>query len=298
MVNTKTKTTAPQPGEYVARTRFQEIRRQFVKNKGAVIALWGLIFLIAVLVFAQFYYDFETDICMVTPNVLKPPSWDHPFGTDQLGRDVMARLLYGGRWSISIALGSVIISSGAGILYGAIATYIGGKVETVMMRIIESVMMIPSMLLVIVLVGVLGTSTINLMVAMSLGGIPYLARLTRSVIMPIRDIDYVEAARAIGVSDARILFTHILPNCLSPLIVNITVRTGVSVVGVAPYSVLGLGVAQPIPEWGAMLSEARNFMSVRPDLVFYPGLMILIFTLLFNLLGDGLRDALDPKLKR
>jgi peptide/nickel transport system permease protein len=116
--------------------------------------------------------------------------------------------------------------------------------------------------------------------------------------MPIRDIDYVKAARAIGVSDARILFTHILPNCLSPLIVNITVRTGVSVVGVATDSFLGLGVAQPIPEWGAMLSEARNFMSVRPDLVFYPGLMILIFTLLFNLLGDGLRDALDPKARR
>ena len=298
MINTKKKQKTPQPGEYVARTRFQEIRRQFVKNKGAVIALWGLIFLFIVLVFAQFYYDFETDICQVTSNVLKPPSWEHPFGTDQLGRDVLARLLYGGRWSISIALGSVIISSTAGILYGAIATYIGGKVETVMMRIIESVMMIPSMLLVIVLVGVLGTSTVNLMVAMSLGGIPYLARLTRSVIMPIRDIDYVEAARAIGVSDVRILFSHILPNCLSPLIVNITVRTGVSVVGVATYSFLGLGVAQPIPEWGAMLSEARNFMSVRPDLVFYPGIMILIFTLLFNLLGDGLRDALDPKLKR
>jgi len=298
MINTKKKQTTPQPGEYVARTRFQEIRRQFVKNKGAVVALWGLFFLIAVLIFAQFYYDFDTDICLVTSNVLAPPSWEHPFGTDQLGRDVLARLLYGGRWSISIAMGSVFISSSVGILYGAIATYIGGKVETIMMRIIESVMMIPSMLLVIVLIGVLGTSTINLMVAMSLGGIPYLARLTRSVIMPIRDIDYVEAARALGISDTRILLTHILPNCLSPLIVNITVRIGVSVVGVATYSFLGLGVAQPIPEWGAMLSEARNFMSVRPDLVFYPGLMILIFTLLFNLLGDGLRDALDPKLKR
>lgn len=287
-----------QPGAYVARTRGQEIWRQFKRNKGAMIALWVLGLMVAILVFAQFYYDFDTDICQITVEVLQKPSLKHPMGTDHLGRDVMARLLYGGRWSISIALTAVALSAVVGILYGSIATYIGGKVETLMMRVMESVMMIPSMLLVIVLVGVLGISTVNLIVAMSIGGIPYLARLARSVIMPIRDAEYVEAARVIGASDARILFTHILPNCLSPLIVNITMRVSLMIVSVSTYSFIGLGVPQPIPEWGTMLSESRPYMNVRPDLVFYPGLMILIFSLMFSLLGDGLRDALDPKLKR
>lgn len=294
----KKKKTLIQPNGYVARTRGQEIWRQFKKNKGAMIALWVLGFMFAILIFAQFYYDFDTDICQITTEVLQKPSWEHPMGTDHLGRDVMARLLYGGRWSISIAIAAVIFSSIVGILYGAIATYIGGKVEDIMMRIMEAIMMIPGMLLVIVLVSVLGISTINLIVAMSIGGIPYLARLVRSVIMPIRDTEYVEAARIIGASDARILFTHILPNCLSPLIVNITMRVSLMIVSVSTYSFIGLGVSQPIPEWGTMLSEARSFMSVRPDLIFYPGIMILIFSLMFSLLGDGLRDAMDPKLKR
>ena len=294
----KKKKTIIQPDEHVARTRSQEIWRQFKKNKGAMIALWVLGFMFAILIFAQFYYDFDTDICQITMEVLQKPSWKHPMGTDHLGRDVMARLLYGGRWSISIAMAAVIFSSIVGILYGAIATYIGGKVEDIMMRIMEAIMMIPGMLLVIVLVGVLGISTINLIVAMSIGGIPYLARLVRSVIMPIRDTEYVEAARIIGASDARILFTHILPNCLSPLIVNITMRVSLMIVNVSTYSFIGLGVPQPIPEWGTMLSEARPYMTVRPDLIFYPGIMILIFSLMFSLLGDGLRDAMDPKLKR
>jgi len=295
---TKKKKQDLQPGEYVARTRGQEIWRQFKKNKGAMIALFVLGFLVTVLIFAQFYYDFETDICQITPEVLQAPSAKHWFGTDQLGRDVFARLLYGGRWSISIAMAAVFFSTVIGVMYGTIATYIGGKVEAWMMRLMEAIMMIPTMLLVIVLVGVLGISTVNLIAAMSIGGIPYLARLARSVIMPIRDAEYVEAARVIGASDARIIFTHILPNCLSPLIVNITMRVSIMIVSVSTYSFIGLGVPQPIPEWGTMLSESRNFLSIRPDLVFYPGIMILIFSLMFSLLGDGLRDALDPKLKR
>ncbi len=287
-----------QPGEIQHRTRGQEIWRQFLKNRGAVISMVFLIVMISVMIFAQFYYDFEKDICAITTDVLVKPCLEHPLGTDQLGRDVLARLLYGGRWSISLAITSVIISAGLGIVYGAIATYIGGWVETVMMRVIEAIMMIPGLLLVIVLITVLGTSTPNLIVAMSIGGIPYAARLTRSAIMPIRNVDYVEAARTIGASDGRILFTHILPNCLSPLIVSNTMRIGTQIISLAAYSFLGLGVAMPIPEWGAMLSEARSYLSVRPDLIFYPGVMILAFTLAFNLLGDGLRDALDPKLKR
>ena len=287
-----------QPGAYKQRTRGQEIFRQFRKNKGAVIAAAVLVVMFAIMIFAQIYYDYDTDIVGITTNVLAKPSWEHPMGTDQLGRDVLARLLYGGRWSISLALISVFVSAVVGIVYGAIATYIGGTVETIMMRIIEAIMMLPSILLVIVLVGVLGTSVPNLIIAMSIGGIPHLARLTRSAIMPIRNSDYVEAARAIGVSDARILFTHILPNCISPMIVSITMRVGGAIVSIASCSFLGVGVPKPMPEWGTMLSEARGFMQVRPDLIFYPGIMILLFALAFSLLGDGLRDALDPKLKR
>jgi len=287
-----------QPGEVVHRTKAQEIWLQFVRNKGAVVALIFLVLLLGVLIFAQFYFDFEEDICALSSEILAKPSWEHPCGTDQLGRDVFARLLYGGRWSISLACASICISTIIGIVIGAIATYAGGWVEIIMMRTIESIMMIPTLLMVIVLVSVLGISTVNLLMAMSIGGIPFVARLTRSLIMPIRDVDYVEAARAIAVSDGRILFTHILPNCASPLIVNVTTRIGNSIVLVSTYSFLGLGVPKPIPEWGTMLSEARSFMAVRPDLIFYPGLMILLFALAFNLMGDGLRDALDPKLKR
>ncbi len=287
-----------QPGEIQHRTRGQEVWRQFLKNKGAVIAMIFLLVMFAVMIFAQLYYDFKEDICVVSTEVLLKPCLKHPLGTDHLGRDVLARLLYGGRWSLSLAITSVIISAGLGTAYGAIATYAGGWVETVMMRVVESIMMIPGMLLVIVLVGILGTSTPNLIVAMSIGGIPYSARLARTTIMPIQNVDYVEAARTIGASDARILFTHILPNAISPIIVSITMRIGTNIIAVAAYSFLGLGVAKPIPEWGTMLAEARDFLSVRPDLIFYPGLTILLFTLAFNLLGDGLRDALDPKLKR
>lgn len=296
-VKTKKKNDLP-PGEVKRRTRGQEILRQYMKNRGAVGAAIFLAILLSILVFAQFYYDYETDICGITTEVLAKPSWAHPMGTDQLGRDVMARLLYGGRWSISLAVLSVIISAGLGTIYGAVATYVGGAVENIMFRISDAVMMIPGMLLVISLVSILGVSTPNLIVAMSIGGIPYSARLARSTILPIRNSDYVEAARTIGASDSRILFTHILPNGISPLIVSISMRIGTNIVSVAAYSFLGLGVPLPIPEWGSMLSEARSYMSVRPDMIFYPGITILLFTLAFNLLGDGLRDALDPKLKR
>jgi len=307
MSNATEKNTAPQASahnheiEYGAvahRTRGQDIWRQFRRHKGAMISLFVLLFMFAVLIFAQFYYDYDTDICAITVNVLAKPSAEHPLGTDHLGRDVLARLLYGGRWSISLAASAVFISTFIGVVYGAIATYIGGWIEDLMMRFAEALMMVPSMLMVIVLVGVLGVSTVNLIIAMSIGGIPWLARLTRAIMMPIRDVDYVEAAKAIGVSDGRILFTHILPNCMSPLIVNVTTRIGGAIIGVAGYSFIGLGVPKPIPEWGTMLSESKSFMTVRPEMIWYPGLMILVYTLAFNLLGDGLRDALDPKLKR
>ena len=287
-----------QPGEVKRRTRAQEILVQYRRNKGAMVSLIILLVMLVILVFAQFYYDFETDICQVTTNVLAKPSWEHPFGTDHLGRDVFARLLYGGRWYLLLAACSTIISVGLGTLYGAIATYIGGRVENIMFRIVDAIMMIPSLLMVIVLIIALGPSTPNLILAMSIGGMPHSARLARSTILPIRDSDYVESARAIGVSGTRILFSHVLPNSVSPLIVSATMRLGNNIIHVATYSFLGLGVAKPIPEWGTMLSEARDFLFVRPELIFYPGIMILIFTLLFNLIGDGLRDALDPKMKR
>ena len=280
------------------KSKFQMIWHQFKKNRGAMFGMCFLIILFCAVIFAQFYYDYDKDIAHVGTNVLALPSSEHWFGTDHLGRDVFARLLYGGRWSLSIGIGVVTLNTIAGIIYGAFATYIGGTVETLMMRFVESIMMIPGMLMVIVLVGVFGVSTINLILAMSIGGIPYLARLTRSAMMPIRNSDYVEAARAIGVPSWKIILKHILPNCSSPLIVSYTMRVGGSIMSVGTYSFLGLGVPKPMPEWGTMLSEVRGFMKTRPDLVFYPGITILLVVLSFNLMGDGLRDALDPKLRK
>ncbi len=279
------------------RTKGQMIWYQFRKNKAAVFGMCFLILLILVTIWAQFHYDYDKDVSMTTRDVLAWPSAEHPLGTDHLGRDMLARLLYGGRWSLSIGLGVVCLNTIAGILYGAIATYIGGTVETLMMRFIEAIMMIPGMLMVIVLVGVFGVSTVNLVLAMSIGGIPYQARLTRSVMMPLRNADYVEAARAIGVPSWKIILKHILPNCSSSLIVSFTMRCGGSIMSVGTYSFLGLGVPKPMPEWGTMLSDVRGFMKQRPDLVFYPGMLILLVTLSCNLMGDGLRDALDPKLR-
>ena len=210
----------------------------------------------------------------------------------------MARVFYGTRYSLLIGIGSTLISTVFGVTFGAIAGYYGGKVENVIMRIVEIFLMIPRILLTIVIVSAFGISLGNLLLAQGIATIPFFTRNARAAVMTVRDNEYIEAARAMGASDFKIILKHALPNALSPILVQVTSRVGGCISGAAAFSFLGLGVPVPTPEWGAMLSDARNYMREYPHLVIFPGLAILILVLAINQIGDGLRDALDPKLKR
>lgn len=279
--------------------RSVQIWRQFKKNKGAVVGLVILAIFLVIALVSGFVWDYKTDITgMNARERLMTPCLQHPFGTDHMGRDLMARVFYGTRYSLLIGFGATLISTVFGVLFGAIAGYYGGKVENVTMRVVELLLMIPNMLLTIVIVSAFGISLTNLLLAMGLSTIPHFTRNARAAIMTVRDNEYIEAAKAMGVSDFKIIIKHIIPNALSPILVQVTSRVGGCIVGAAAFSFLGLGVPIPTPEWGAMLSDARNYMREFPHLVIFPGLAILILVLAINQIGDGLRDALDPKLKR
>lgn len=294
----KTKKRTPQGGR-IHRTRTQELWHQFKKNKGAMVGLIMFSLILIAVIIAQFAFDYGTDITkMNATQLLQHPSWKHPFGTDHMGRDVMARVLYGGRYSLIIGLCAVALSTLAGLIIGSIAGYYGGRLDNLVMRLVDIFMVVPALLIVIIIVSLLGVSLPNLIIGLSIGAIPAASRQVRAAILPVRNSDYVEAARAIGVSDFRIIITHIIPNSLSTIIVNTTMRIGGTIVSAAGYSFLGLGVPTPMPEWGAMLSDARSLMIDYPYLVIFPGLAILLTAMSINLIGDGLRDALDPKLKR
>ena len=284
---------------YVKKSRMQEIWHQFQKNKGAVVGLIMLIIIIGIAIVSGFIFDYKEDICARhAATRLITPCLEHPFGTDQMGRSVLARVLYGTRYSLLIGVVVVGVSTGIGTMLGSIAGYYGGKVETVIMRIVEIFMMIPNILLGIIFVAAFGISLTNLMLALGLSTVPHFARTARSSVMTVRGNEYVEAAKAMGVSDFKIIFTHVLPNALSAILVQATTRVASAIISAATFSFIGLGVPSPTPEWGAMLSDARANMRDYPHLVIFPGLAIMVTVLAINLVGDGLRDALDPKLKR
>ena len=284
---------------YVKKSRMQEIWHQFQKNKGAVVGLIMLIIIIGIAIVSGFVFDYKEDICArhAATRLIKP-CLEHPFGPDQMGRSVLARVLYGTRYSLLIGIVVVGVSTGIGTMLGAIAGYYGGKIETVIMRIVEIFMMIPNILLGIIFVAAFGISLTNLMLALGLSTVPHFARTARSSVMTVRGNEYVEAAKAMGVSDFKIIFTHVLPNALSAILVQATTRVASAIISAATFSFIGLGVPSPTPEWGAMLSDARQNMRDFPHLVIFPGLAIMVTVLAINLVGDGLRDALDPKLKR
>ncbi|MBQ2252835.1 MAG: ABC transporter permease [Clostridia bacterium] len=279
--------------------RSLQIWRQYKKNKGAVLGLFVLCAFIIIAIASGLIWDYDTDIVgmNISERLLKPCA-EHLFGTDHMGRDVLTRVFYGTRYSLLIGFGSTLISTFFGILFGAIAGYYGGKIENVTMRIVEMLLMIPNMLLTIVIVSAFGINLGNLILAQGLATIPHFTRNARASIMTVRDNEYIEAARAMGVSDFKIIVKHVIPNALSPILVQVTTRIGGCIVGAAGFSFLGLGVPIPTPEWGAMLADARTHMRANPHLVIFPGLAILILVLAINQIGDGLRDALDPKLKR
>ncbi|NKB68796.1 MAG: ABC transporter permease subunit [Candidatus Latescibacteria bacterium] len=226
---------------------------------------------------------------------LEPPSMAHPLGTDDFGRDILSRIIYGSRISLRIGLISISIALTAGTFLGLVAGYWGGLTDNLIMRLVDIALAFPSILLAIGIVAVIGPGIDNVMLAVSIVMVPQYARLVRASVLSIREMAYVEAARSLGASDWRILFTSILPNCAAPLIVQSTLSLGTAILDAAGLSFLGLGAQPPTPEWGAMLSGGRELLLKAPWVMSFPGLAIFVVVLALNLLGDGLRDALDPK---
>ena len=275
----------------------KETWRRLKKKKAAVVSLFIIIILILVAIFAPVLAPYPYDE-QDTSHVLAGSSPEHLLGTDRLGRDMLSRLIYGTRNSLMIGVFSMFISATLGIIVGSIAGYFGGKVDNIIMRLLEILSGIPMLLLCITLAAILGPSLQNAIIAIGIARMPGTARLMRASILPVREMEYVEAARSISASTVRIIIKHILPNTIAPVIINITMGIGSCLLSGATLSFVGLGVPAPQAEWGAMISEARNFMRDHATLALYPGICIIIAVLAFNLLGDGLRDALDPRLRR
>lgn len=272
------------------------IFRQLSKNKLAMVGL--AIFLVEVVlaalgdVIAPYdYTKMDMTACYATP------SWEHWMGCDDMGRDIFSRILVGAKYSISSGILSILMALAIGMTIGAIAGYFGGKTDNIIMRILDVVQAIPGMLMMIVISSVLGPGFVNTIIAMGFGQIPGMARMLRAQMLKERGNEYIEAAVSINCSTPRIILHHLIPNCLSPMIVQATMGVGTMITTASGLSFIGLGVQPPTPEWGAMLSSARQFMRQAPHLVLFPGLAIAVTVLALNLLGDGLRDALDPKLK-
>lgn len=272
------------------------VLRRLSKNKMAMLGLF--IFLIEVLLAISAQWIMPYDYAQINPReMLQTPSLAHLMGTDDMGRDIFSRLLYGARYSLGIGIVSLALGAWLGIIIGAIAGYAGGWVDNLIMRFLDIIQAIPGMLLMIAIAAVLGNGFFNTCVALAVGGIPGTARLLRASILNIRNMEYLEAAESINCSKFRLISGHILPNAFSPLIVSFAMGVANSVVSAASLSFIGLGIQPPTPEWGAMLSAGRAYIRDYPHLVLFPGIAIMITVLALNLLGDGLRDALDPKLK-
>lgn len=275
----------------------KEILRRLRKDKGAMVGLAILIVLVLVIVFADQIAPYEMSIKQDVFNKLQPPSAEHIMGTDTFGRDVLARLVHGGRTSLTIALLASITSCIFGSLLGAIAGYFGGKVDMLIMRALDIFMSVPDLLFTMVVVAALGSSIPVLIVAMTLAYFTNYVRLVRSEVLNLCEQEYVEASRAGGAGAMRIILTHIIPNTMGIILVNLTLNVASLVIYQSSLSFIGLSLPQPMPDWGSMLADARQYMLRAPYLMAFPAIAIVLTAFAVNLLGDGLRDAMDPRLK-
>ena len=284
---------------YRKRSQLAEIWHRLIKNKGAVAGLFIITLLVLVAISVKHILNYDTQVVAqhITERLQKP-SGQHIMGTDNLGRDIFFRLLYGTRFSLAVGLVAVAIALTIGTTLGAIAGYYGGVISDVIMRTTDIFFAVPNLLMAIVIVTALGANTLNLMIAVGVASVPQFVRITRATVLTVRNQEYVEAARAIGRNEFAIIFFHILPNCLSPIIVMVTLRIASAIITASSLSFLGMGVPPPAPEWGSMLSDGRRFLRGYSYITLFPGLAIMITVLAFNLVGDALRDALDPKLKK
>jgi peptide/nickel transport system permease protein len=275
----------------------QKTWNRFKRNRAALAGLAAVLLgtLLAILAPIVAPYDpVKMDLAVSR----QAPSSQNLLGTDELGRDILSRIIYGFRISLTIGIVSVAVGLSFGVLLGAPSGYFGGWLDIVVMRVIDVMMSFPTILLAIIVVTVLGPGLYNAMLAVGLAQVPLYSRLVRGLTLKLKSEDYVDAARALGANHSRIIFRHILPNCLSPLIVQATLNIASAILSAAVLGFLGLGAEPPTPEWGAMLSSGRLYMRVAPHISIFPGLAIMVTVLAFNLMGDGLRDALDPRMSR
>lgn len=268
------------------------------KNKMAVIGLVMLLVILLSAALADVLFDYETMAVQQNASMrLNPPSSEHLLGTDEVGRDILARIVFGARVSLPVAMATIFFAAIIGGMLGALSGYGSKRLDNFIMRIMDMFLAIPSTLLAIAIVAAIGPNIQNMMIAIVISNIPPFSRIVRSSVITIKNEEYIEAARAIGANDRRIVFKHIIPNAMAPLIVQATMCVAGSILSIASLSFLGLGIQPPTPEWGSMLSNGRQYIRAAWWVCAFPGIAIMMSILSLNLLGDGLRDALDPKLK-
>lgn len=287
-----------QQHEIKSRSQVEAILFRLKKNRLAMFGLALLLIMTVLAIFADFIADYDT--LVIGQNMaerLQGPSSSHWFGTDNFGRDVFARIIHGTRISLSLSIVAMFMAVAVGSLIGAIAGYYGGKIDDAIMRFMDILLAIPPILMSISIVAALGQSMVNLLIALAIAYVPVFARVIRSSILSIKDQEFIEAAKACGTGDARIIFKHIIPNAIGPIIVQATLAMGSTILIIASLSFMGLGIKPPAPEWGTMLYEGRDYLRQAPYLILFPGAAITVSVISLNLLGDGLRDALDPRLK-
>ena len=268
------------------------LRHRLVVAGGSIVLLLGVLALFgrALAPHDPLMMDFTTRFA--------PPSWTHPFGTDDFGRDLFSRVLYGARVSVQVAFIAVSLSGVAGVTLGVLAGYLGGWIDEVIMRVMDVIFAFPAVLLAITVMAILGRGVENAMIAIAIVYAPIFARVTRGAVISVRDREFVTAARALGQGHGRVMFKHVLPNTLGPIIVQTSLSLAFAILAEAALSFFGLGTQPPDPSWGRMLSEGRGFLGQAPWMGIFPGLAIMLSVLGFNLLGDGLRDVLDPRWRR
>lgn len=278
-------------------SQFSIVMNRLKRNKMAMLGLIVITLMVLASIFAPLIapYGYEQQDLY---HIFQGPSAQHIFGTDNLGRDIFSRLLYGGRQSLKIGIVSVAIAATLGIIFGSAAGFYGGRVDNILMRILDIFQAVPGLLLSIAVATTLGPGINNAMLAIGITTVPGYARMARASVMRVRGMEYIEAATAINATDFRIIIKHVLPNAISPLIVQITMGVASSILAAASLSFMGLGAQPPLPEWGAMLTAGRTYMRDYPYLCIIPGMVIMAAVLSLNMLGDGLRDALDPRLKQ
>jgi len=280
----------------VIRSGGRQTLREILRSRTAVLGAIVVLLFVATAIAGPAFLVYDPYRLSLAER-LQPPSPIHWMGTDEVGRDLLTRIVVGARVSLLVGFSATLLALLSGMLLGTIAAYYRGYVDAVIMRCMDVLLAFPGILLAITIVAALGTSLTNLIVAVGVHSVPVFARLAYGCTLSVKEYEYIQAARTIGASNRAILFRHILPNIMSPLIVQASLRVGTVILMTAGLGFLGLGVQPPMPEWGTMLSDARSYMRTDPHVGFFPGLMIFVVVLGFNLLGDGLRDALDPRLR-